>query len=102
MEVATHPLLLTVSFLMILVQFVNFAGVFGFIPVYADEIGASRAELGVITMLSMGSAAIAALGAIYMAERWGYPITIMVGALLLGIAVVATPFIKQVYKLGTL
>ncbi|MBI4201311.1 MAG: MFS transporter, partial [Chloroflexi bacterium] len=70
-RVATHPLLLTVSGISILLHFVIFSGVFGFIPVYAEKIGASRADLGVMTMLSMGSGALASLGVAYMAERWG-------------------------------
>ena len=99
LRVATHPLLLTVSFMSILLHFVQHASVFSFIPVYAVEIGASRADLGVITMLALSSAALAALGTVYMVERWGYHVTILLGSVLLGTALLSVPFVQRVYLL---
>ena len=72
LRVASDPLLLTVSFMGIVVHFATFSGVFGFIPVRAAQIGASSVELGVITMLALGSGAFAALASSHLAERWGY------------------------------
>jgi len=98
-RVATHPLLLTVASMGILLHFANFASVFGFIPVYGAKIGASNTDLGIITMLAVGSSAVASLAAVHMAERWGNRFTIMLGSVLMGMALLAVPFIHRVYLL---
>jgi len=99
-RVATQPVLLTVSFLGILSHFAGFAGTFGFIPVYGAKIGASSADLGIITMLAVGSAAVAALAAAHIAERWGNTFAIVLGAALVGMAMVAVPFVRSLSLLG--
>ena len=48
-RVARIPLLLLAGAIGILVQFVTFAGSFGFVPLYAERIGASDAEVGYVT-----------------------------------------------------
>ncbi len=98
-RVLTQPVLLMVSFMGVLVHFVNFAGVFAFIPVYGAKIGASSADLGIITMLALASSAVAALIAVYMAERWGNTFTIVLGSVLTGVALLAVPFIRHIYVL---
>ena len=100
LRVAGQPVLLLASGMSVLVHFASYAGVLGFLPVYAARLGASAAALGVLTMLALGSAAGAALGAIYAVERWGYPRAIALGALLLGGALLSVPFIGQVAWLG--
>lgn len=97
--VATYPPLLMVSFMGILSQFANWAGLFGFIPVYADQIGASSADLGIITMLTLASSAVAALMVVPVAKRWGNPFTILLGAVLMGGAILSVPLIHNVYVL---
>ena len=98
-RVAASPLLLMAASMGILLQFVTFSGVFGFIPVYAAKIGASSTDLGIITMLAMGSSTVAALAAAPMAERWGNRLTIVLGSALVGIALLTIPFIQRVYVL---
>ena len=98
-RVSTHPLLLTVASMGILLYFANSASVFGFIPVYGAKIGASSADLGIITTLAVGSSAVASLAAVHMAERWGNRFTIMLGGVLMGMALLAVPFIHSVYLL---
>lgn len=98
-RVATHPRLLTVALMTVLVQFVSYAGVFGFIPVYGAEIGASRADLGIITMLALGAGAVASLGTIYMVKRIGNSGTVLVGSLLQAFALFAIPSMGSVYLL---
>ena len=95
-RVASDRMLLTVSFMSMLVSFANFSGVFGFIPVYAAGIGGTSFDLGIITMLSLGASAIAALGSVFLAERWGYPATIRIGAIFMSAALFITPFIQWV------
>ena len=48
-RVARTPLLLLAGGIGILVQFVTFGGSFGFVPLYAERIGASDAEVGYVT-----------------------------------------------------
>lgn len=98
-RVSTHPLLLTVASMGILLYFANSASVFGFIPVYGAKIGASSADLGIITMLAVGSSAVASLAAVHMAERWGNRFTIVLGSILMSMALLAVPFIHSVYLL---
>ena len=99
LRVASEPLLLTVSFMGIVVHFATFSGVFGFIPIRAAQIGASSVDLGFITMLALGSGAFAALASSHLAERWGYSWTVRLGAVLLGVALLAVPSVKRVLLL---
>ncbi len=99
LQVAGRPVLLAVSGMAILMQFVTFSGIFGFVSVYAEQIGASKAELGIITMLHMGSSAVAALVAANLVGRFGYRLTILAAALLMSAAMVSTPFIHSIFLL---
>jgi len=51
-SVINHPTLLVVSFLAILMQFNNTATVIGFTPIYAESIGATKLQLGLLTFFS--------------------------------------------------
>ena len=94
--VITSPLLITVSIMGIMSHFAVFAGVFGFIPVYAAEIGASSSQLGLITMINLGFSTAAALGAVWVWERLGYRYTIILGTIICGLSLLAVPFIPNV------
>lgn len=95
-RVASNPLLLTVSFMAVLVQFISFAGVFGFVPVYAKSIGASSLDLGLVTMLALLAATVTTLVAAPLAQRFGYSNTVRIGAILMGVTVVAIPLVTWV------
>jgi predicted MFS family arabinose efflux permease len=97
--IATFPPLVMVSFMGILAQFANWAGLFGFIPVYADQIGASSADLGIITMITLASSAVAALMVAPVSKRWGSSFTILLGATLMGGAILSVPLIHSVNAL---
>ncbi len=96
LSVATRPLLLTVSLMAILLHFAVFTGVFGFIPIYAAEIGASDSTIGLITMINLGFSAFGALVAVWIWEKLGYRATITLSAFLIGISLFAIPFINAV------
>ena len=98
-QVATQPLLLTASFMAVLLLFATFTGIFGFIPIYAVKIGASSADLGIITTIVVGSAALVSLAVPYMSERWGTRYTIVLGAALIGSALLSVPFIHSINML---
>jgi MFS family permease len=95
-SVATGPVLLLVSAMAILLHYAVFTGVFGFIPVYAAEIGASKGELGLITMINLSFSALGALAAVWICERLGYRLTVVFSALLTGIGLLVVPFIGAV------
>jgi MFS family permease len=95
-SVATHPLLITVSIMGILTLFATFAGVFGFVPVYAAEIGASSSELGLITMINLGFSTAGTLLAVWVWERLGYRTAIILGAMINGVSLFFIPFISDV------
>jgi MFS family permease len=95
-SVVTSPLLVTVSVMGILTHFSFFAGLFGFIPVYAAEIGASSGQLGLITMIHLGFSTAASLGTVWLWERMGFRITIILGAVVSGLSMLAIPFISVV------
>ena len=99
-RLAVHPVLLTVSFMGILLQFTSFSGVFGFVPIYAVQIGASNADLGIITMLTLLASAFAALVVVNIAERKGSPFAIVLAAALMGISQIAVPSAQHVYALA--
>jgi len=94
--VVTHPMLITVSVMGILFQFAVYAGVFSFVPIYAAEIGASSTDLGLITMTNLGCSSIGALLAFWFWHKWGYRMTIIWGALLIGSSLFIIQFILQV------
>jgi predicted MFS family arabinose efflux permease len=98
-RVAANPHLLVVSAMGILLQFAQFATVFGFIPVYGAKIGASNADLGILTMLATMSGAVSALAAPRVAERWGYAFALLLGSMLMAVSLVAVPFITSVLVL---
>jgi MFS family permease len=80
----------------ILAQFANWAGLFGFIPVYAAQIGASEADLGIITTLALASGAVVSLAVASIARRWGSVFTIVLGAILLGSTTLIVPLVHDV------
>ena len=97
--VAAQPLLLIASLMAILLHFTTFSSTFSFISVFGAQIGASRTDLGIITMLSTGGAALTSLVAAYLAERWGYSLTLLLGAVLTGLSLLVTPFMDRVLLL---
>lgn len=97
--VFTNPLLLKASAMGVLITFVGFSGVYAFTPLYGAKIGASSTDLGIITMLAVASQAVASLAAVWIVKKRGNRFTIVFGALLMGITLVAIPFTRQVYQL---
>ena len=90
-QVATGRLLIACAVMAVLMQFAVFSSVFGFIPSYGASIGASNSQLGVITMLTLAASAVAALASVRLAERFGYSMALVVGAILLGGALLIVP-----------
>ena len=52
-SVMTHPIVITTALISALNQYVIWATTFGFIPLYADALGASKSALGVIGVIAL-------------------------------------------------
>jgi len=57
------------------------------------RIGASPADLGLVIASYLASATLATLGAVYLVERRGYSMSIILGAGIMGITLLVTPLI---------
>lgn len=72
MEVASDRTLLVVSSLAILFQILTFATVFGFTPVYAQSLHATKLDMGLLTFFSTFPTAVAAwVGGRHLAQSSG-------------------------------
>ncbi|MDB5083567.1 MAG: hypothetical protein JWN30_453 [Bacilli bacterium] len=92
-HVITDRSLLVVSLLAILSQLLTFATVFGFTPVFAENLGVSKFQMGLLTVFSSLPTAIASLiGGRYLAQKMGERAVITWGFLLMGIFTITIPF----------
>lgn len=95
-----EPLLVTASALAALAQYVTFSTVFGFTPVYATSLGASRSELGVLTLIAqipaaLGSLLVSSPLARRVGERW----LVVWGLACLAGGTLAVPLCRQIWQL---
>jgi predicted MFS family arabinose efflux permease len=90
--VARRPLLIVVSLIGVLVFFVQFTGVWSFVPVYASGLGASGTSLGLLTMLSTAAAGVGALAVIPLFQSRGHSTSIFLAGLILAGSSLAVPF----------
>jgi MFS family permease len=91
-EVAQNRMLMVVSLLAILFQLLTFATVFGFTPVYAQTLGATKLDMGLLTFFSTFPTAVAAwIGARHLAHRIGESNVIILGFVLSGVFTAIIP-----------
>lgn len=91
-KVAGEKNVLLVSVLAIIIQFMVFASIFGFTPLIAEELGAAKSELGIMTALFTLFAVAGAFSCGRLAAAFGERRTLAAGFILTGIACIATPF----------
>ena len=96
LRVAATPVLLVASGIAILNQFVRFSTSFAFVPIYAAEVGASKAALGYVVATMFAFSILGSLAYVRIGQRLGYRHTIALGALMLMGAVAVTPLIHSV------
>jgi MFS family permease len=84
-EVVKDRTLISVSVLAILSQLVTFATVYGFTPLYASSLGASKFDMSLLTVFSTLSMAIASLYGGKLSERFGEKAIVVFGFILAGI-----------------
>lgn len=88
--------LLVVSGLGILIQLLTFATVFGFTPIVAETIGASKFELGLLSTLSTLPVIFAsAMSGSIFAKRFGEKKTLINGFLITSFSCIVIPFIND-------
>jgi predicted MFS family arabinose efflux permease len=100
LQVGRNRMLLISSFLCILMQFSNFAVAYGFSPIFAQQLGASKADLGLLLFWYLlpnlaGTLLSGTFIRRYLADRW----ILTVGFLLIAGAVFCIPLTG---RLGTL
>jgi len=95
-RISTVPILLMSSVLAIVVTFVAFATNFGFVPIYAVRIRASKADLGTMTMLMFAAYTGAALLTVLATNRLGTRITVVSGIALMAVGTFAVPLADTV------
>jgi MFS family permease len=98
--VGRNPKILTVSALGILLQFAVSSTTSGFTPIYAQRIGASKEELGILLFAFMVSTMLASLlSGIYARRLLSERVVILIGYLLVAGALFPVPLVG---RLGTL
>ncbi|MDP3064564.1 MAG: MFS transporter [Chloroflexota bacterium] len=100
LKVSTVPVLLVISGLAALGQFVSQGVNIGFVPVYGAKIGATKAELGLILTVMFAAASLGSLAAAYLGERLGLARIQAAGFLLMAGGTLAVPFVHSVWLLG--
>lgn len=100
LDVARGPLLIAVSVVGVTAQFVAFATTFGFVPVYAEGIGASDAAVGYVTTAMFAASVAGTLLVPVMVARFGYTATLIGSIALTAVATVVIPAISDVVVLG--
>lgn len=101
-RVITRPALLVVAMAALLGTAINFSTSFGFTPVYAAEMGATRADLGALTAARLVPFAMATLAAAWLAGRVGARRTIVIGLITLAVANALTPLTRDLAGLAVL
>ncbi|WP_248926282.1 MFS transporter [Paenibacillus hamazuiensis] len=95
-EVAKDRTLLTVSFLSILFQVLTFATVFGFTPVFAQSLGATKLDMGLLTFFSTFPTALASwIGGSYLSRKIGEKNVVIAGFVLSGVFTVLIPVLPS-------
>jgi MFS family permease len=91
--------LIIVSVLAILSQLLTFATVFGFTPVYAESLGMSKFEMGLLTVFASLPTAFGSVIGSRLSERFGDRRVVVSGFLLVGIFTLCVPFITNFWVL---
>ena len=88
------PLLVVTSLLATLTQYSSFATTYGFTPVYAAELGASRADLGWLTAAVQIPYTLVALAAGHLSKQLGERVVVVGAALIMALTTLITPLIS--------
>lgn len=99
-QVAGQSLLLVVASAAALNTAVNFATSFGFVPIYAASLGASRLDLGTLSAVRLVPFAMATLATGLLVDRLGGRRTAVLGQLALALSCGLVPWTTDLTSLG--
>jgi MFS family permease len=94
LSVGRVPLVLVVSILALFNQYISWAMTQGFVPIYAADLGASKAQLGLLMSTWQGSYALVAFWAGHVAAKLGDRWTVALGFVLITASTLATPLVR--------
>jgi MFS family permease len=93
LTIASDKMLAQVSVLAILSQLITFATTFGFVPIVAQNLGANRLQLSVLTAIGIIPAiGMSAFAATVFVRWWGEGKTLIYGFILCSVLCIITPF----------
>ena len=101
-NVLRTPLLLRVSAIAITLQFVTFSVNFGFLPIHAENLGASKSEIGYITTAGLLAAVVGTAASAWVTKRWGPTTAVIVASLATLFSLVVMTITTDLVTLGTL
>ena len=94
-SVITHPIVITTALISALNQYVIWATTFGFIPLYADGLGASKSALGVVGVIALLPYTLASLVNHRIASRLGENRALFAGILVMAMMAFVVPLIRN-------
>lgn len=97
-----RPLLLQVSAVAITLQFVTFGVNFGFLPVLAERIGASKSEIGYITTAGLAAAVVGTILTTWLIRRVGTLWVVIIASAASFIGVMLMPVVEDLVLLAAL
>lgn len=89
------PLVLAVSILAMLAQYSSWAMTFSFVPIYAADLGATKAQLGWLMSAWQGCSALVAFSAGHISARLGTRWPVALGLLLAAISILVVPLTRS-------
>ncbi|MGQ9629235.1 MAG: MFS transporter [bacterium] len=100
LAIGTNPLLLAVSVGAALSQYATFATIYGFIPIYAVELGASKSHLGFLSLSAMVPYTLSALlSGTFLAHRFNEKAVVAVGFAVAAVSSFIVPLIRSLWLL---
>lgn len=100
-RIITHPALMLIASITALNHYTFWATTFGFIPVYAANLGASKLALGIIGVAALVPYTLTAPMNHHFAARLGENRAVFVGILVMGMTMVVVPLIHNIPLLAT-
>ena len=95
LRLGQNPRLLAISAFAMLMQFTVFAIIYGFTPIYAQQLGATKADLGILLFCFLSSTTSTTLFSGSLARRIKERRIISAAFVLVGISVLATPLVSR-------
>jgi len=95
LSVGKNPRLLTVSAFAMMMQFTVFGIIYGFTPIYAQQLGASKADLGVLLLCFLTSTTLTTLLAGTLARWVKERVIVSAAFMLVCFSILATPFVTR-------